>query len=420
VVWLTDLVYRYLVLPLVWIAARIASLFNAKMQRRFSEGKTSRRIAQRPDSTVLSYEYAAPKTNTPRILFHASSMGEFEQLLPVIQLLRNNVSNLTVIASFFSPSGYAHGIKLPDVDICTYLPFDTKRSVRTYLDTYLPDVIVIDRYDVWRTFILEATARKIPVLLINATFPSGARGLLRYWFADIYRRLTFISAVTLADARKLSELTRRAVTVLPDTRVDRVIEKCTAPEASIEALRRPDILTIVLGSCWSPEETLAFDVLTTPSVRLIIVPHEPTPKVIAAIQARIPSTLLSRCNADTHGHILVDSVGRLLSLYAIADAAIVGGGFGAGVHSVTEPAVYGMPIATGPYIQRSADALRLFDLGLLHVVRSAADLLTWYQTSVASTVRRQTIAVATRSAMIEHAGSSQTHADRIKSYLPNA
>lgn len=402
---LTDFIYRYMALPLLWLGARTASITNTKLRRRFREERSWQKTSLASTATA------------PHILFHASSMGEFEQLLPVIRLTRSLVPNVRIIASFFSPSGYAHGLRTPEVELCTYLPFDTKHNVRAYLDTLCPHVIVIDRYDVWRTFIVEAHARHIPVLLINATYPTSARGFLRAWFADTYRRLASISAVTIADARKLSELTRLPVSVLDDTRIDRVIEKCSVVDPAVEELRRPDETTIVIGSSWPADIDVAIQLLQHQEIRLVVVPHEPTPQALAAIQARISCTLLSAANVTTRGHIVVDSVGHLLGLYAIADAAIVGGGFGVGVHSVTEPGVYGMPIATGPNIHRSADAKRLHGLGLLSVVTDADQVLAWYKATVANRKVRLTVAEATRSAMIEHAGASMIHAERIAHFL---
>lgn len=424
---LTDFVYRYLALPLLWIAARIASLTNAKLRRRFADERswTVTSVAPLDESSAAPLEESlitrgARGVKDQRILFHASSMGEFEQLLPVIRRTRLLRPTVTVVASFFSPSGYNHGLRTPEVDVCTYLPFDTQRRVTAYLDAIHPDVIVIDRYDVWRTFVLEACKRHIPIMLINATYPSSGRGLLRAWFADTYRRLTFISAVTIADGRKLSELTRRPVSVLDDTRIDRVIERCSIVVASVENLRRPDLITIVVGSSWPKDEDLAIEALCIPGVRLVIVPHEPTPQVLAAMQVRLTCTLLSVANETTSGHILVDSVGQLLGLYAVADAAFVGGGFGAGVHSVTEPAVYGMPIATGPNIERSADALRLHDIGLLTVVRTTDEMRAWYKTNVSATSMRANISHATRTAMVERAGASEIHAERIANLVDDS
>ena len=403
-IWLTDLVYTYVALPLFWIGARASSIFNAKLRRRFAEDKPTK-----------------VSGSGLRILFHASSMGEFEQLLPVIRLTKSRLPHLRVVASFFSPSGYAHGLRTSEVDVCTYLPFDSKRGVRAYLKAIQPKVIVIDRYDVWRNFIVEATAQQIPVFLINATFPSGARGVLRPWFADTYRRIHFISAITLPDAQRLSQLTRRPVSVLNDTRIDRVLERRAAAESAVEStsesavesLRRNDVLTIVLGSTWPPDEDIAIGALDRPGVRLIIAPHEPTHQALAAIEARVSCTRLSRVTPSTSGHILVDTVGHLLSLYAIADAAYIGGGFGVGVHSVTEPAVFGMPIATGRHIERSADASRLHTLGLLTIARSANDVSAWYDNVVADKSSRLSAALSTRDALVANAGASLIHAERI-------
>lgn len=428
----------------------VASIWNDKLRLRIRDEHSW----QGAESLTGSRQH--PRTNARRVLFHAASMGEFEQLLPIIRRYKALDPQAIIIASFFSSSGYSHGLRTSEIDVCTYLPFDNVASVNGYLDAIAPDAIIIDRYDVWRTFILQACARGIPAMLVNATLPSLAKGVLRPWVADTYKRLAHITAVTAEHAAGISLLTRRPVDLLSDTRVDRVLDKC-APTISnsasdtsasidsnvstdssaskgsspstvsnnvFEQLRRKDLLTIVIGSCWSEELELTLVALEVPGIRLIIVPHEPSEKLLSAVS--IPYTLLSevlkgdtkiRDNSESKNHILVDSVGHLLSLYSIADAAFVGGGFGAGVHSVTEPAVYGMPIAVGPNINRSPDAQLLYASGLLRIINDAGNLRQWLENDVQPVNRRTLLASDTRSLMLSLSGSADVYASRISDML---
>jgi 3-deoxy-D-manno-octulosonic-acid transferase len=61
---------------------------------------------------------------------------------------------------------------------------------------------------------------------------------------------------------------------------------------------------------------------------------------------------------------VVDRVGVLADLYALADVAYVGGAYHrAGLHSVLEPAVFGIPVVFGPEWQNSRDAGLLLERG---------------------------------------------------------
>jgi 3-deoxy-D-manno-octulosonic-acid transferase len=103
---------------------------------------------------------------------------------------------------------------------------------------------------------------------------------------------------------------------------------------------------------------------------------------------------------------VVDSVGSLLSIYAIADAAWVGGGFIAGVHSVVEPAAYGLPLACGPNIDRARDARPLLDAGCLHVCTTPQEAQRWLRDVVMRSDVRSAIGHVGRDYVAARAGSA--------------
>src|SRR5690606_37940799 len=122
----------------------------------------------------------------------------------------------------------------------------------------------------------------------------------------------------------------------------------------------------VAGSTWPADEAVLLAAWlalrrAVPTARLVIAPHEPTEAHLAPIErwaagAGLRLARLATADADSDV-VLVDRVGVLGELYALADAAYVGGGFhAAGLHSVLEPAAYGAPVLFGPRWQASRDA----------------------------------------------------------------
>ena len=142
-------------------------------------------------------------------------------------------------------------------------------------------------------------------------------------------------------------------------------------------------MTLVAGSTWPADEAVVLPAFETVrrlpllrDARLIIAPHEPTDEHLQPIQRWATTTgltLARLADADRSTDVvLVDRVGVLGDLYALAHIAFVGGGFhDAGLHSVLEPAAFGAPVVFGPRFHGSRDAVLLLE----HVAaRSAADV----------------------------------------------
>ena len=310
--------YRGIAVPALRLGLAVMAPFHQK-------------LAQRRREEASSWDRARLQLTSdsrPRIWFHAASMGELEQLLPIIERVRLLQPPLCIVTTCTSPSGRSHAAKQKSIDHALYLPVDNWRSLNEFVDVVRPTLVVIDRYDVWPVMVSTLHKRRIRTMLVNATLPSGANvPLLRGFTQRLYAMLDEIIAVTPEDAQAFSGLLAREVAWLPDTRMDRVLEKRATLQNVSSGLPQWHGKTLVLGSTWPDDERMMLEAwlaITPPGWRMIIVPHEPTEEALASIERRLPCVRLSRAqnvSDDRSPHVLVDSVGMLLQLYAIADAA---------------------------------------------------------------------------------------------------
>lgn len=314
--------------------------------------------------------------NRPLLWMHAPSVGEGLQARPVLELLRARHSELQLAYTHFSPSAESFARSL-SVDFHDYLPFDTAADARGALDALSPRALVFSKLDVWPTIARVAHSRGVRLGLVSATLAaeSGRRApLASALLRDAYRLLDAVGAIDQADAERLTALgvEPARVSVTGDTRYDQVwqraqrVDRAAAPVVSLLSSRP----TIVAGSTWPSDETEllpAFEHVlrdVAPDARLVIAPHEPVAAHLAPIErwATRAGRRLARLAAatGTDDIVLVDRVGVLGDLYALADVAYVGGGFhAAGLHSVLEPAAFGAPVLFGPRFTMSRDAVLL-------------------------------------------------------------
>ncbi|HKS07063.1 MAG TPA: glycosyltransferase N-terminal domain-containing protein [Gemmatimonadaceae bacterium] len=327
----------------------------------------------------------------PLIWFHAPSVGESLQALPVVERLRAQSQPPQVAVTWYSPSAEAFAKRF-DVDYRDYLAFDTTRGAHRALDALRPNALVYAKLDVWPVLTARASARGVPVGMISATLSEGSRrrgGVARMLLRDAYARLALVGAITADDAERLVDLgvRRDAIRVTGDTRCDQVWERVRATDRSRPPLSDlvSDRPTLVAGSTWPSDEAHllpAWDLVRReiPTARIIIAPHEPTsahtdPLVAWAKRVGLSAAVLSDRNAASADVVIVDRVGVLADLYSLGLIAFVGGGFhAAGLHSVLEPAAAGAAVVHGPGWRDSPDAGRLIAAGAGAAVADGAEL----------------------------------------------
>jgi len=170
-------------------------------------------------------------------------------------------------------------------------------------------------------------------------------------------------------------------TITGDTRFDRVYEISQNRKnfELIEAFKGEQPM-MVAGSTWKPDEEILFRYISKSdkTVKFIIVPHEIDPGNIERIvrlsdKATVKYSEADQATANNADVMIIDNIGMLSSLYAYANVAYIGGGFGKGIHNTLEAAVYGIPVIFGPKYEKFDEAKELIKRGAAFSIRGEED-----------------------------------------------
>jgi 3-deoxy-D-manno-octulosonic-acid transferase len=345
----------------------------------------SDKVAKMRRGQKLTFDYLAQRlTNRPGcIWFHAASLGEFEQGRPMIERLRREHPQRPILLTFFSPSGYEVRKNYDQVDAVAYLPFDTPANVRRFLDIVNPSMAIFIKYEFWGNYLQQLDKRHIHTYIISSIF-RPKQIFFKPWggmFRTMLRRFTHIYVQDDASADLLASLQLSdRVTVAGDTRFDRVtdIMNSTFDMPQVEQFLAGADTRIIFGSSWEPDEDLYIPYLNShPEIKAVIAPHEMKGDRVERLAARLTNgaVALSKMKGATDAQaIIVDSFGKLSSIYRYGNIAYIGGGFGVGIHNINEAAVYGMPVVFGPRYDKFKEAHDMIALGAAFSINSADSL----------------------------------------------
>jgi 3-deoxy-D-manno-octulosonic-acid transferase len=377
-----------LLLPAAAAWARISARFDPKI----AEGVEGRRGLRKR----WTEKAAALDPGTKTIWFHVSSVGEFLQARPVMDLLAENHRDTVQLAlTFFSPSGmnyferHDRSSKNPSLVFTDYLPLDTMSNVRFCLETLRPDMIIYVKFDLWPNLILEAKSAGVPQVLVSGTLSPGSKrlsGPARRFYGSLYSALDAIAAISDEDAMRFRERLEGDTEIVTagDTRFDQVCQRVDTSSVKIPAAVLEDPRQLVIaGSTWPKDEEIVIPgfarvLESRPGTAMIVAPHEPTAERLAEIEQALDRNglrhkrLSSLEDRDSGVPVVIaDGVGYLAELYRAGDLAYVGGSWTTGVHNVMEPAVLGLPVFFGPKIDNSWEAGMLVRLGAGKVVTTS-------------------------------------------------
>ncbi len=351
-----------LLIALAGFALEIVAVFSPKM-RLFVNGR--RTVFESLGKKIAGEDQT--------IWFHAASLGEFEQGLPVIEKIKEQYSQHKVVLTFFSPSGYEVRKNNTVADVTVYLPLDSAQNAKRFLDLVHPKMVFFIKYEYWPNYLLELKNRDIPTYLISGIFRKDQAFFK--WYGSFYRQAldTFEYFFVQNQSSKdlLVSLGKTNVSVSGDTRFDRVMSILERDNyLDFIAQFKQDKLAIVAGSSWPKDEDLLVEYInkTSQPVKFIIAPHNIKREQILELQSSIgkKSVLFSEKEGEDLSEFdvfIIDTIGILTKIYSEADIAYVGGGFGnPGVHNILEPATFGVPIVIGPNYSHFAEATALVNM----------------------------------------------------------
>lgn len=359
------------------------------------------------------------------IWIHSASLGEFEQGRPLIESLKEKHPQIKIFLTFFSPSGYEVRKDYPLADFIYYLPEDSISNARQFLKLVQPKMAIFIKYEYWYNYMSELSKAGIPQIFISGIFRPQQPFFKFYggWFLKHLKNVEHFFVQNNDSVQLLKEVGIDRVSKSGDTRFDRVAEITSKIKgnAIVEEFKNGQKLFLG-GSTWSPDEQIIKGLHQQHAdFKIIIAPHLIDENHILQIEELFPNSLryskskgaqLKECPV-----LIIDNMGMLSSLYQYADFAMIGGGFGVGIHNTLEAATFGMPIFIGPNYQKFQEAKDLLELGVITVVNDYQELNSCISLLQNDLGKWNTIALQSKQYVKSHTGATQMILDYIDSYV---
>ena len=292
------------------------------------------------------------------IWIHVASLGEFEQGLPVIEKLKITYPTYKIVVTFFSPSGYEIKKNTAVADAVVYLPLDTRRNAKCFIETVNPVLAIFVKYEIWPNYLKELKEKQVPILLISAIFRKEQ--VFFKWYGGIMREalqaFTHFFVQDNNSVALLKSINLNNATLSGDTRFDRVAEILERDnKLSFMERFKGNETCFVAGSTWPEDEEIIVKFIneTQKHLKFVFAPHNIKTEHIQSLKKSISKkvvlyTEIEHNDISSCEVLIIDTVGLLTKIYSYADIAYVGGAFATGLHNTLEPAVFGIPILIGP------------------------------------------------------------------------
>jgi 3-deoxy-D-manno-octulosonic-acid transferase len=334
-------------------------------------GKTRRGIRERLGS--YHQGFISGLRDRQVIWLHAVSVGETRAAAPLLKGIRSRYPDAILLLSHVTETGREVALQVAEADHCIFFPFDLSWVVRRVLRRINPAVIVLMETEIWPNFVHAARLQGIPVVLVNGRISD--RSLPRYRMAGkllqpVLNDIGAFCMQTAQDARRI-----RLLGAVPEQILVTGNLKFDMPEPAVassprqrllDEFRLPaDSLVWVAGSTHPGEEKLVAEVYRQlleihPQLSLVLVPRRPerarqVGEELAKLNLRyvLRTAIAGEKQAlQPGGVLLVDTVGEMLTFYALADIVFVGGSLVAvGGHNILEASLLSKPVLYGPHMQ---------------------------------------------------------------------
>jgi len=397
------ILYDLIIVSYWWMVRVAASAGHAKAMRAVNYRKE---------------EIAIPKTETATLWIHAASAGEGNQALPLIKHIRESM-DIRIVISFFSPSGFDFHIDNPIFDQVVMLPSDTKANAREFIEQIQPDAALFIRNELWFNYLYLLNKKAIPAYLINA--PAHILSEQPFYLKNYLKKCLSLFSTIFCVERSDNALSNLS-TLIGDTKWE---VSLTDPDKGNERLYSftKGRFCIILGSSYQIEEEILSEWWNKKQENwcLIIAPHDNYPERIREIKNLFPKAIKYSETpplADQVSDVMIlDEYGLLTLAYSYGNIAVVGGGFGSGIHNILEPASNGIPVIFGPKHQKFSEAAELGEMGLAMECEEQEEVGQWLTLLSNETIERKRIQNGLNDLFEEKTGFAKQVANEIAAKL---
>lgn len=364
------------------------------------------------------------RESRPTIWVHAVSMGEVQASAALVRSLRARFAQYPLVLTTVTPTGAQRARALFGDEVhVRYVPFDLPDCVRRFFERIQPRLAVILETELWPNLYHVCGKRRVPLVLASARI--SPRSVNRYrrlvsLFRETLSHGIVIAAQSSADAERFRSIGANPEHTHVTGNIKFDFELPPGLEADGRRLReryaagRP---VWIAGSTHEREEDIVLDAHAhlrklIPNALLVLVPrHHTRFEAVAALLRRRGVSFVTRSSGAAvrteTSVLLLDTVGQLLTFYAGADVAFVGGSLvPVGGHNLLEPAALNLPILMGPHNFNSEEIAQLFvEVGAVHIVRDAAELTAQVSLLLEEPAERARRGGAGRRALDENRGA---------------
>jgi len=362
------------------------------------------------------------------IWFHCASLGEFEQGRPLIETIRKQYTDYKILITFFSPSGYEIRKNYEQADYVFYLPIDTTKNARRFVEIVRPRAVFFIKYEFWFNYINELYKRKIPFFMVSTIFRPSQHffRFWGFWFRKQLRKITFLFVQDENSLELLENIKIYHADIIGDTRFDRVVA-LAEEEKKFPLIKHfvKDKPILVAGSTWPADEDKLLKMIDQLDIdfKLIIAPHQVDNEHIEQIKKKFSKyEPILYSNADEKNInacrvLIIDGIGYLSYLYRYASITYIGGGFGTGIHNLLEAATYGKPVIFGPNHSKFKEAIELKKNGGGFTISHSEELISLCKLLFTDNKKYEKSAQSAKNYVCDHAGATGKVIDKMKEFL---
>ena len=314
------------------------------------------------------------------VWIHAVSVGEVAAAMPFIDEFRKAFPDYRILLSTVTATGNQFAKKIKNIDGLFFFPFDYSFAVKKALEHINPNIFITFETEIWPNFLKYAQDMKIPCMLVNGRIsPNSFKRYkkTKFFFKHILRNFSAFCMQTEQDKVRIMELgaEKKKISITGNTKFDALVSKEENADVKNKFIKifgiKENDKVIIAGSTHRGEEEKVFDAFEyacqkISNVLLILAPRHPERfiEVTKLLKDRnlnyILRSALDETKREEQQVIILDTIGELSKVYAIADVVFIGGSLvPTGGHNVIEPASLGKPVVFGPYMYNFTESAKL-------------------------------------------------------------